>query len=34
MLQYIVESGRQLGHGLVEADVLENLRRTINSYIK
>ena len=34
MLLYIVEGGRQLGHGLVEADVLENLRRKINSYIK
>lgn len=34
MLLYIVEGGRQLGHGLVEADVLENLWRKINSYIK
>lgn len=34
MLLYIVESGWQLGHGLVEADVLENLRKKINSYIK
>lgn len=34
MLLYIVEGGRQLGHSLVEADVLENLWRKINSYIK
>ena len=31
---YIVERGRQLRHGLVEADVLEDLSKNINSNIR
>ena len=34
MLLYIVESGWQLSHGLVETDVLENLWTKKHSYIK